>query len=108
MSNVDLLGVDGGRLAMAFASGCIATFAFMAGVGGFIWKLIGKTREDRISDLEKDLADEKQRCNAMETRLTDRIAQLETILLFETVGHVRNDTQVAIAELSQRITRGGE
>jgi hypothetical protein len=101
MNDVDLLGADGGRLAMAFASGCVATFAFMATVGNFMWKVVGKSR---ITELEKALADEKLRCSEMETRLGDRIAQLETVLLFETVGHVRQNAQLAISELSRKIS----
>src|SRR5262245_11944388 len=103
MGDIDLLGADGGRLAAAFASGCVATFAFMLMIGGWLWRLIGKTREDRIAELIKTLDDSEARCREMEIRLTDRISQLETILLFETVGQVRQNAARAIAELHGQI-----
>lgn len=97
--STDFLGADGGRLALAFASGCVATFSFVSVLGGFFWKIMGKTRQDRIDQLEKDLKDEQARCADMEKRLVGRIEQLETILLFEVVGNVRQGAAVAIAEL---------
>lgn len=103
MSNVDWLGADGGRLAGAFAAGCIATFAFMTAIGSFIWRMVGGERDRRIKQLETDLDAEKTRCNEMEIRLGERIHQLETILLFETVGQVRQNAALAIAELHQQI-----
>lgn len=99
----DYLGVDGGRLAMAFASGCVATFAFTAAIGGFIWQLIGKSREYRIKDLRADLVAEKERCAEMERRLVDRIQQLETLLIFETAGNVRQGAQLAITEIRREV-----
>lgn len=95
----DYFGADGGKLAMAFASGCVATFAFMAAIGGFIWKLVGK---DRIEELAAQLAEERRRCAEMEQRLVTRIEQLETILLFETAGNVRQNSARAIAELHEQ------
>jgi hypothetical protein len=106
--STDFLGADGGRLALAFASGCVATFGFVSLLGGFFWKIMGKTRQDRIDQLEAALKDEQARCSEMEKRLVGRIEQLETILLFEVAGNVRQGAAIAIAELrnavNQRIT----
>jgi hypothetical protein len=104
----DYLGAEGGRLAVAFATGCIGTFAFMAATGRFIWGIIGKTREDRITELSNELAEERRRCNEMEIRLNDRISQLETVLLYDKIGQVRQNTQIAISDLSRQIRERGE
>lgn len=101
--DMDFLGPDGGKLAMAFASGCVATFAFVLAIGGFIWRIIGGVREERVKELAKDLEAEKQRCAQMEARLVDRIQQLETILLFETTGNMRQGAALAIAELKAQV-----
>lgn len=99
MSDVNFFGADGGRLAMAFASGCVATFAFVSAIGGFLWKMIGRSRQDRIEELTKCLDEERARCSAMEDRLVNRIEQLETILMFEMAGNTRQKAQLAIAEI---------
>ena len=101
--DTDFLGADGGRLAMAFAAGCVATFTFVTGIGAFIWNLVGKTRQDQIERLSADLKAEQARCAEMEARLVARIEQLETILLFEAVGNVRQGAAVAIAELRSAV-----
>lgn len=101
--NPDYYGADGGRLAVAFASGCIATFAFMCSIGAFIWNLVGRSREYRIKDLRADLAAEKERCAEMERRLVDRIQQLETLLIFETAGNVRQGAQLAVSEIRREV-----
>jgi hypothetical protein len=103
MSDVEYLGPDGGRLALAFAAGCLACFTFLSLAGGFIWKLIGKTRVDRITELEVALKEEREHCRAMEARLVDRIQALETIILFERSGQVAQGAQGAISELHRDV-----
>lgn len=103
--DTNFLGADGGRLALAFASGCVAAFSFLSLLGGFFWKIMGKTRQDRIDQLEADLKAEQSRCAEMEKRLVSRIEQLETILLFEAVGNVCQGAAVAIAELRANVER---
>lgn len=97
--DVDYLGAEGGRLAMAFAAGCLACFTFMMMVGSFVWKLIGKTRTDRITELEKALEKEQVHCREMEIRLGNRIQQLEAVILFERTGQVAQNAQKAISEV---------
>lgn len=94
MNDLDWLGQDGGKLAMAFAAGCVATFGFMSAVGGFLWKMIGGHRKDRITELEKALSDERTNCAAQITALTARIQQLEAIFTMHT------GIRVAVAELT--------
>src|SRR3546814_19568503 len=71
--DIDFLGVEGGRLAMAFAAGCAATWAFLRTT--FTAQL-----RTRITELEGMVAAERKRCAAMETRLVQRIQQLEASL----------------------------
>ncbi len=94
MNDLDWLGQDGGKLAMAFAAGCVATFGFMSAVGGFLWKMIGGHRKDRITELEKELANERAHCASQIQLLTARIQQLEAIFTMHT------GIRVAVAELT--------
>lgn len=105
MNEIDFFGQEGGRLAAAFAAGCVAAFAFLSSIGGFIWKIIGKTRQDRIEELSKALTKEQERYAAMEDRLVRRIEQLETILIMETAGNIRQATQLSISEIRRDYQR---
>lgn len=104
MGEVDFFGASGGQLAMAFAAGCVATFAFMMAIGSFIWRLVGDARLNEIKQVRADLTTEKERCGEMETRLVARIEQLETILLYEAMGNVRQGAQLAVSELRNEIS----
>ena len=103
--SVDFLGEDGGSLAMAFAAGCAATFTFCTSIGAFIWKFAGNVRKDRVTELEEALKAESARCAEMERRLVDRVQQLESVLLFEVAGNVRQNAALAIAELRQMMEK---
>lgn len=94
MNDLDWLGQDGGRIALAFAAGCVATFGFMSAVGGFMWKMIGGHRKDRISELEDALKHERVHCAEQIQHLTARIQQLEAIFTMHTGIHV------AVAEMA--------
>lgn len=98
----DYLGSLGGQLAMAFGAGCVATFVFMSTIGSLIWKLVGDSRQSQIKQLRADLRDEKENCARQLEGQRVRIEQLETILLFETVGGLRQDAAKALAELKGR------
>lgn len=95
MNDLDWLGQDGGRLALAFAAGCVATFGFMSAVGSFLWKMIGGQRKDRITELEAalaaertaretELSEERQHCAQQLQLLSNRIQQLETMFTMHT------------------------
>lgn len=96
MDDLNLLGADGGRLAAAFSAGCVATAAFMSGIGTFIWKAVGGQRQDRIAELAKDLATERANCREMEQRLIRRIEQLEMMWNVETGRHAVTTTFRAV------------
>src|SRR3546814_16878703 len=69
--DIDFLGVEGGRLAMAFAAGCAATWAFLR-------TTFTAPLRTRITELEGMVAAERKRCEAMETRLVQRIPHLSS------------------------------
>lgn len=98
-NEIDYLGAEGGRLAMAFGSGAGAAWTFSVLVGATIWRLVEKVRQNRIAELEKSLALETERCREMESRLTNRIMVLESILLQHGGGPLRQAMQAAISEL---------
>ena len=103
MQDIDLLGADGGRLAMAFAAGCAACFAFLRTI--FTSQL-----RTRIQELESTIETDRDRCSAMETRLVQRIQQLETFILAMSPGHLRQDFQKALSEQrmdEDRFHKGG-
>ncbi len=97
----DYTGQHGGLLAMAFAAGCVACFAFCSLVGKFMWSILGKAKDDEIVRLKQSIADDRQECRDMETRLVQRIQYLEGILLMVAPGHMRQQIQTALSE--QRI-----
>lgn len=98
---LDYTGQHGGLLAMAFAAGCVACFAFCSLVGKFMWGILGKAKDDEIARLKQVMAEDRQECRDMETRLTQRIQYLEGILLMVAPGHMRQQIQTALSE--QRI-----
>lgn len=97
MNDIDLLGADGGRLAMAFAAGCAACYAFLR-------TIFTSPLRQRIQELEGQLVSDRERCGEMETRLVQRIQQLEGFILAMSPGHLRQDFQKAISE--QRVDEG--
>lgn len=88
---------------MAFAAGCTACFAFMSAIG----KLLGRGKDNEIALLRAEavqaetryvsmdnawrraLEEDRQRCDAMEERLTARIQNLEGALLMVAPMHLR-------------------
>lgn len=109
MSDIDLLGEDGGRLALAFAAGCVATFTFMMMIGKWLWGLIGKTKDNEVAQikavkdaeitrLEHTMEENERKCAEMETRLIQRIQTLEGFILSMAPGNMRQDFQRVISE----------
>src|SRR3546814_12059542 len=76
---------------MAFAAGCAATWAFLR-------TTFTAPLRTRITELEGMVAAERKRCEAMETRLVQRIQQLEALLLTMSPGHLRQDFQRVLSE----------
>lgn len=87
--DVDFGGVDGGRLAQAFAAGWSIAAAFFLTAGAALWKILSGAKEaqiktliDRIRNLENDLAEERETCR-------NRISALEGALFMITPVHQR-------------------
>src|SRR3546814_9524724 len=89
--DIEFLCVEGGRLAIAFAAGCAATWAFLR-------TTFTAPLSTRITELEGMVAAERKRCEAMETRLVQRIQQLEALLLTMSPGHLWQDFQRVLSE----------
>lgn len=96
---------------MAFAGGCVATFVFLVGIGRWLWGVIDKARGGELAAKDADIArlkaqndHDNDRCAQMETRLVQRIQQLEGyILALAPEGSLRQDIQRAISE--QRVAK---
>lgn len=96
--NIDFTGADGGRLAMAFGAGCLATFGFLIMIGRWLWGLIGKAKDDEIARMKIAMEEDRKRCADMETRLVQRVQTLEGFILSMAPGNLRQDFQRVISE----------
>jgi len=99
---IDLTGPEGGRLGMAFAAGCTATWVF---VRNLVMKPAIKSCHQRIADLEKML--EQAREDYREQLAFDRarISQLETVLLTSGNQELRAAMQRALSETRVEIDK---
>ncbi|WP_374551988.1 hypothetical protein [Sphingobium yanoikuyae] len=105
--SIDYTGAHGGQMAMAFAAGCVACTAFWGLIGKYMWSILGKAKDDRIAELEGTIEADRAQCAAMETRLVQRIQQLEGFVLAMSSGDLRQQVQRAISE-DRVIANGGE
>src|SRR3546814_18378365 len=85
------VGAEGGCVAMACSAGVAVTWAFLR-------TTFTATLRTRMNELEGMVAAERKRCEAMETRLVQRIQQLEALLLTMSPGHLRQDFQRVLSE----------
>lgn len=96
--SVDYTGAEGGRLALAFASGCTATWVF---VRNLVMKPAVKSCAQRCADLEKAAEWLKGQLELKDSRIT----QLETVLLTHGTQELRNALQAVISETRVKIDR---
>lgn len=96
--SIDYTGAQGGGFALAFASGCTATWIF---VRNLVMKPAIKSCAQRCEDLEKAAAWLKEQLE----RKDARIAQLETILLTHGTQELRAAMQAVISETRVSIDR---
>src|SRR3546814_20001684 len=87
---IDFLGAEGGRLAMAFAAGCAATWAFLR-------TTFTAPLRTRITELEGMVAAARTRCEAMKTRLVQRIRQLHELLSHMSPGPLRTNLPLVLS-----------
>lgn len=86
-----LSGPLGGVLASTWGVGAVAGYLFAQFT-------IGK----RVNELEKASRDERDECNRQLERQSDRITELEHIVLDERFGEIRKAMQAAISEREPR------
>jgi hypothetical protein len=84
VNELDWMGAEGGRLAAAFATGCVACWTFLQ---GFFWRGIRKSYEARIKLLEEH----NDQCN-------QRQLQLETMLWMHGPQQLRQQMQSVVSE----------
>ena len=105
----DTGGIDG----TSFGAGYAAASASLTGLGAWLWRILGRSKDEqiallikRIEHLEKDyerqqeqfertLSDDRARCDRHINGLNDRIRLLESM----TLGGVRQATQRAVSEI---------
>lgn len=96
--SIDYTGAHGGQLAMAFAAGWVACAAICTALGAFLWKILGKAKDEQIASLIKTIEKNEERCAETIDALSNRVQQLETLLLIHSSGPLRQDLQKAISE----------
>ena len=105
--NIDYTGEQGGVVVMAHMAGWAASTAFWAIIGKFMWRILGKAKDDTIADLKKTIVKNEERCAEHVDALSDRVKQLETLLLLHGPGDLRQDLQRALAEVEMRLQKSG-
>lgn len=96
--SLDYTGSQGGSHALAFASGCAATWVF---VRNLVMKPAIKSCSQRCTDLEGDA----KWLKAQLSQKDNRIAQLETVLLTHGTQELRAAMQAVISETRVGIDR---
>lgn len=96
--NIDYTGAHGGQMAVAFGAGWTACAALCAMLGTFLWKILGKAKDEQIASLIKTIEKNEERCAETIDALQRRIAALELILFTHSSGPLRQDLQKAISE----------
>jgi hypothetical protein len=88
-------------------AGWAAATVFWAALGTFMWKILGKAKDDTIADLKKTIVKNEERCSETIDALSDRVKQLEMLLLLHGPGDLRQDLQRALAEIDLRLEAKG-
>ena len=105
--SIDYTGEQGGIAAIAHMAGWAAATVFWAVIGMFMWKMLGAAKDDTIADLKKTIGKNEERCAETIDALSDRVKQLETLLLLHGPGDLRQDLQRALAEIDLRLQTSG-
>tara|TARA_R110000868_G_scaffold32613_1_gene118688 strand:- start:3057 stop:3419 length:363 start_codon:yes stop_codon:yes gene_type:complete len=94
VSELDYLGVDGGRIAAAAGVAAAATFAFLMVFVKIAVRWIIKGYDQQIQLLKT----QNVKCEEDNKELKGRVKQLETLLLMHGPGPLRQELQAAISE----------
>lgn len=100
--SMNFTGEHGGLVATAFISAWATATAFWFGVGAIIWKLFFNPR---LKALEDQLADERRECDRQLRDMSDRIKQLEVMLLLHGPQALRQAMQAVASEQNVTIDR---
>jgi len=99
---MDFTGQFGGMIASAFIGAWATATAFWFGVGAIIWKLFFNPR---LKALEDQLANERRDCERQISGMSDRIKQLETLLLLHGPQQLRQAMQAVASESHVEIAK---
>lgn len=102
--SIDYTGAHGGQLALAFGAGWAACATLCMALGAFLWKILGKAKDEQIASLIKTIEKNEERCAETIDALSNRVQQLETILFMHSSGPLRQDLQKAISEQRVEVT----
>jgi hypothetical protein len=109
---MDFTGQFGGMIAAAFIGAWATATAFWFGVGAIIWKLFFNPR---LKALEDQLGDERKECDRQLGQMSNRINQLETMLMLhgpqqlrQAMQAVASDNNLAIDEVKRELRGSGE
>lgn len=110
---MNFTGEHGGLIATAFIGAWATATAFWFGVGAVIWKLFFNPRlkslEDQLSSERSEwkaaMDDERRECNRQLTAMSDRVKQLETMLLLHGPQALRQAMQAVASEQNVTIDR---
>lgn len=91
MNELDWLGHDGGRLAAAFAAGCVATW-------GFLRTIVTGSLKARVKELERCREEDNERCDRDLERANKRINDLELMLFMHGPANLRAAMQAVVSE----------
>lgn len=97
---MNFTGEHGGLIATAFIGAWATATAFWFGVGAVIWKLFFNPR---LKSLEDQLSDERRECDRQLRDMSDRIKQLEVMLLLHGPQALRQAMQAGLSEHSLAI-----
>lgn len=103
---MDFTGQFGGLIASAFIGAWATATAFWFGVGAIIWKLFFNPRlkalEDQLTGervkFKEDMAAERVDCDRQLAAMSNRINQLETLLLLHGPQQLRQAMQAVASE----------
>jgi len=104
---MDFSGEQGGIAAVAHMAGWAAATVFWAAIGKVMWTILGKAKDDTIADLKKTIEKNEERCAETIEALSNRVKQLETLLLLHGPGDIRQELQRAMSDMELRLQTSG-
>ena len=101
MTDIDWLGVDGGKMALAFGAGWGTCLAFLTGLIVIAFRFVTKSHEKRLAAAEAAHAE----CRKDNEALKDRVKALELMLWQHGPSQIRKELGSVISELHMDVRR---